>query len=222
MQVDMKSRPSEAGIAEGGGYLGRAREMARRFFHTDRRATFAIEFALITPFLLMALLSCIDVGRLIYAHLKVQVTSNTIGDLISRSESSEITEALICSSLQAAELMLRPFEFDAGNSVTASSVTLTGGESGAMTVTRDWHAHMDGGDPSGCTVDDEEVDLGSAPMGLVKNLDEDEKDNIIHTTISFTHEAWFWSFLNRDETSPIFIQTLHRTRGQELNTVYSE
>ncbi|NBC33830.1 MAG: hypothetical protein GVY13_14245 [Alphaproteobacteria bacterium] len=179
-----------------------------------------IEFAFVTPVLLLIMLSCMDLGRLILAYQKTQVTANTIGDLVSRAEPSENTETGICSSLAAANFALRPFVLQGTDSISVSSITIEGQGGGAVTVVRDWQASVSGSGGS-CTVVQSEQSLAAVPMGLVTDLEENETDNIIYTQVNFVHEAWFWSFLDTDPAHPILRQSIHKPRVAPLSSIAS-
>ena len=221
MRIVQVSFPVCGLSATGSQSLAKARKAVARFLNRDRRGAMAVELALITPVLMVVVLSCVDVGRLILAHQKVQLTTNTVGDLISRAEPGEITESGICSSLQAAEHVMSPFQFHSADSVTVASITLKGGESESVSATRTWQATIMGSDMTVCILDENEATLPEIPMGLTTSLEEGETDNIIYTHITFTHEAWFWSFLDRDSTSPIAREALHKPRVAPLTRVFS-
>lgn len=221
MGAEAAIRPSTGGRSEKAReILARVLHRAKHFLHRDRRGAMVVEFAFVTPMLLLVMLSCMDLGRLILAYQKTQVTVNTIGDLISRAEPSENTQTGICSSLQAAIYSLKPFALGASDSIAVSSVTLEGQGGGAVTAVRDWQATLSGSGGS-CSVNQSEQTLAGVPMGLVTALDKDETDNIIHTQINYLHEAWFWNFLDTDPSHPIVREAIHKPRVAPLSQVAS-
>lgn len=203
-----------------GSALSRLVGKAARFFRHDQSGAMVVEFAFITPVLMMVMLSCMDLGRLILAYQKTQVTANTVGDLVSRAEPAQNTETGVCSALQAANHVLRPFVLGASDSILVQSVTIEGQGEGAVVVRRDWEVSLTGTSAS-CTIIATEQTLGSVPLGLVTSLDDGETDNIIHTRINYQHDAWFWSFLDSDPSQPIVREAIHKPRIAPLANLAS-
>lgn len=191
-----------------------------QFFRRDQGGAMVVEFAFVTPVLIMVMLSCMDLGRLILAYQKTQVTANTVGDLVSRAEPAENTETGICSALQAANHVLSPFNLRDTDSILVQSVTIEGQGEGSVLVTSDWRVSLTGAGAS-CTVVPSEETLGGVPLGLVTTLDDGETDNIIHTRIEYRHDAWFWSFLDSDPSHPIVQEAIHKPRIAPLSNLAS-
>ena len=206
---------------EAGRALLRLRSSVHRFMRRERRGAVAVEFTLVTPILLVVMLSCMDLGRLILAYQKTQLTSNTVGDLVSRAEPAQNTASEICAALQAANLVMRPFSLADTDMILVSSITIEGEGGGAVTVTQDWDANLTGGDSATCAIDDTDHPLPGVPLGLVTGLDNDETDNIIYTRVAYRHEAWFWSFLDTDPSHPIIREAIHKPRVAPLDNIAS-
>lgn len=203
------------------GRLGRVRAAIDRFARHDRRGAVVVEFTLVTPILLVVMLSCMDLGRLILAYQKTQLASNTVGDLVSRAEPAQNTVTEICSALQAANFVLDPFTLSSQDAIIVSSVTIEGQGGSSVKVTRDWEASLAGGAGGACSVNDNEQTLPGVPLGLETNLDEDETDNIIYTRVAYRHEAWFWTFLDTDPSHPIIREAIHKPRVAPLANIAS-
>ena len=191
------------------------------FLRRERGGAIIVEFTLVTPILMVVMLSCMDLGRLILAYQKTQLASNTVGDLVSRAEPAQNTQTEICSALQAANFVLKPFSLQAYDMISVASVTLEGQGGGAANATRDWEASLTGGAGSTCAFNQSEQPLPGVPLGLVTSLDSGETDNIIYTRVAYRHQAWFWAFLDTDPSHPIIREVIHKPRVTALDTIAS-
>lgn len=87
--------------------LGRLRAALRRLARSERGVA-AVEFAIITPFLILLYLGTIEISDLIAVDRRVTVVSGTTGDLVARSEDT-ITTSALGDYLRAAEGIIMPY-----------------------------------------------------------------------------------------------------------------
>ncbi|GAB5387658.1 MAG: hypothetical protein Alpg2KO_06260 [Alphaproteobacteria bacterium] len=78
-------------------------------FITGDDAVAAVEFALIFPVLVTIFLASVDLGQALWMNRKVIATSQTVGDLLARSDT--VDDALIADVIDAADLIMEPFDF---------------------------------------------------------------------------------------------------------------
>lgn len=73
----------------------------------DRRGVVAIEFALVLPLLVVALLGITEVGRYLLLEMKLQTSAAKIGDLMTRDR--DPSTASLTDAFNAVPTMLQPF-----------------------------------------------------------------------------------------------------------------
>lgn len=81
----------------------------------------AIEFAMMVPFLAVALLGTIEVGRLMLLHQKISRVTTQVSDLVSQVET--VTEEDIVQVFMAAENSMSPFNIGDQGLIFVSSVS---------------------------------------------------------------------------------------------------
>lgn len=84
------------------------RQLTSSFIRGDE-AVAAVEFALIFPLLVSIFLASVDLGQALWMDRKVVATAQTVGDLLARTD--EVDDNLIDDVIEAAELIMTPFDF---------------------------------------------------------------------------------------------------------------
>src|SRR5690606_30888266 len=90
------------------GCIPRVLARAWRRLPRAQRGVAAVEFALITPFLILLYMGTIEISDLIAVDRRVTVVSGTIGDLVARSENT-VTTAELGDYFEAAEGIIMPY-----------------------------------------------------------------------------------------------------------------
>ena len=102
------------------------RQILGRLRH-DGRGAVAVELAFAVPVLTGLLMSGVEVTRYVLINQKMERTSATMGDLISRMP--ELTEGDITSFFAASNQVMTPYDVHADGRVIISSITNDGGDS---------------------------------------------------------------------------------------------
>jgi len=102
--------------------------MIRRLFQAlrgDRRGTLAVEAAMAVPVVAVLLLGGVEVTRFVMLNQKLERTSATVADLVSRSE--KLYEADLSTVFIAAGFTFEPFDLAGDGRVIVSSIYKGGG-----------------------------------------------------------------------------------------------
>jgi Flp pilus assembly protein TadG len=102
--------------------------MIRRFLRAlgrDRRGTLAVEAAMAVPVLAVLLLGGIEITRFVLLNQKLERTSATVADLVSRSE--KLYAAELPTVFMAAGFTFDPFDLADDGRVIVSSIYKTSG-----------------------------------------------------------------------------------------------
>ena len=116
--------------------MHRFRGMADRF-RRDRRATSAIEFALVLPFLLALYFGAYDISQEVSAYRKMTITTHTVADLTTQY--SSVTSNDVSGILNASAQVMAPFS-TANLSIVVTEFQVS--QSGVATVT--WSQALNG------------------------------------------------------------------------------
>ena len=115
----------------------------------------AVEFALITPFMLLAFLGATDVTQAVAVDRKLGQVASTVSDLVAQE--SEITRAEVQAFFKSGIAIMRPFDFDR----TKLRLTIVEVDSSSTQVTGatelNWEVDASNGEEY--PLDDEMVDL---------------------------------------------------------------
>jgi Flp pilus assembly protein TadG len=169
--------------------------MIRRFA-TDRRGSIAVEFALVAPFLVSALLGAIEAFGMLQASAKVMAAAYSAADLIAQPSAQ--TDASMGSIVAAAQDILVPLPNGLGSmTLNAASIGYSASTGSPMTM---WTYTTGGGSP---------VDITQA-AGLGSH-----GDSVIEVTVTYAYTPLVVSF-----TGPVtFTETaLSRPRHAGLIT----
>jgi Flp pilus assembly protein TadG len=96
------------------------RKFLRHLPITNTRGGVMIEFAFAMPLLITLLLGGVELGRYVLLHQKLDRTAMTVSDLVARVTS--VTPADLDTVLNAADLVMAPFEFSDKGVVVISAV----------------------------------------------------------------------------------------------------
>jgi Flp pilus assembly protein TadG len=107
----------------------------------DERATAAVEFALILPFLLLLFLGTMEASALITVDRRVNVISGTVGDLVARTDPTEpLSVTLLNDFFQASQGII--FPYNAGDLRQVVSIIEVAADG---TATVEWSCGYNGG-----------------------------------------------------------------------------
>jgi hypothetical protein len=145
----------------------------------DMRGVAAIEMAFIFPVMIILYIGLVDVTNLLMINRRVTLTTSTLADLVTQSDSS-ITTADIDGVFESARAIFEPW------SVDGISLNL-------------WAFRMNNGSPELQWEYTNGVTCGSAPTGgdEMENLMEDGND-IIVGRVCYSHEAILGSLFSTD------------------------
>ena len=99
--------------------VGRPIDLPMRFA-TDRRGVVLMEFVLVLPVLVLLILGAYDYGRYVLVHQKVQRTSTTIADLVTRQ--SPLTNSDMPGIFNATEHVMAPFSLSSDGVILVSII----------------------------------------------------------------------------------------------------
>lgn len=86
-----------------------------------REGVAALEFALISPFLLMMFLGMFEVSRYILIHQKVEKTAFSISDIVAQAET--MTTAQLNQIFTATQDLMAPYSFNTNGVVIVTSIS---------------------------------------------------------------------------------------------------
>lgn len=110
--------------------------LAARFlaaFRRDRRGVSAIEFALISPLLILTYFGLAELSQAVTAQRRTSHAASAIGDLIAQDNDGKITNAEMSDTFSAGATILAPFS---ATGLNLRVTSLTGDVNGKPTV--DW------------------------------------------------------------------------------------
>lgn len=137
------------------GMIGRVLGRLKR----DRRGTLAVEMAVATPVVIGLLLSGIEVTRYVLLNQKIERTSATMADLVSRSET--LSEGGLVNLFAATAYVMDPFDLAADGQLVVSSISAASGNPARI----NWQRSFGGG--SGGSAFGVEGGTANLPVGFV-------------------------------------------------------
>ncbi len=173
-----------------------------RFVRRDKGVA-AIEFAIILPVLLLTFLGLYDVGELIYCNVKVNRTAQNLNNVITRGD---LTNAELTSIMQAAPLLMQPFDFSGGNgNVIVTSVSNPSGN-GAQIM---WRRSSPGGTGGS------RVNPGALPGNLILSSNE----TIIFTEVFYTFQPFLPGYVLSLNTLQVYALAAGVPRKGQMTTL---
>ncbi|MBK8907662.1 MAG: pilus assembly protein [Rhodospirillales bacterium] len=180
------------------------RRLAQRL-KSDRRGTLAVELAVAMPILIALTFSVVEFSRYILINQKVERTSATIADMVSRA--SALSEADLTVMLSASATIMEPFDMATQGQVIVTNISANDGNPPII----NWQRAYGGG--KGSSDFGSEGDNPTLPNGFsVVN-----GDSIIVCEAYFDYEPLFITKLFKAETLRQF--TLFRPRFASLTAV---
>lgn len=182
--------------------------MIRRFarlLKSDRRGTLAVELAVAAPILIALTFSAIEFSRYVLINQKVERTSATIADMVSRA--TALSEADLTTMLSASATIMEPFDMATQGQVIVTNISATDGNPPII----NWQRAYGGGEGSS-----DFGGVGDNPT-LPDGFSVSNGDSIIVCEAYFDYEPVFITKMFKAETLRQF--TLFRPRFASLTTV---
>ncbi|WP_051630683.1 TadE/TadG family type IV pilus assembly protein [Afifella pfennigii] len=166
----------------------------------------AVEFALVTPMLLLLGLGGFQMSHFLLAQQKVEKMAFTVADVVSRNEM--ITAGIANQIFRATGELMRPMSFDDNGLVVLSAV---GRDEGEANATVDWQC--EGG---GTLAEDSQIGQVNEVASLPGGLSLDEGDMVIVAEVFYRYDPVISGFFmgNRD----LYKYALFRPRLGQLTS----
>lgn len=184
--------------------LSKARHNARRL-SGDRKGVAGIEFAVITPVLLMLLCGGAEMALYIRSNLQTSQMASTVADAVSRYEA--ITSTDIAGIFSVSAEIMGSSDFAQNGYVILSSVSRTSG--GNPTVA--WQCK------AGSSVNASRVGAVSKAATLPGGLTIDATDNVIVAEVFYKHTPLLDQFIDMERQ--LYKTAVFRPRLGSLTTV---
>jgi Flp pilus assembly protein TadG len=159
----------------------------------DGRGVAVVEFAIITPFLILLYMGTIEISDLIAVDRRVTVVSGTTGDLVARSEDT-ISSSTLTDYFRAAEGIILPYSKTGLEQV----VSLLSVNASGTTATVVWSQSYNGGTahaPSSTyPLPAEMRTIAKASWVVVSEADYSYRPvlgMVVKTAISLHHESYY-------------------------------
>lgn len=132
----------------------------------DKSGTAAIEFAMISPLLLVTLLGGTEITQAVMAARKVATATRTMADLTAQIRgATDLTSAMVDEVYAAGSLVMSPYP-SGSLKVTVSRVDVTGAGN-AQTARTEWSVTRNGASPRPCGALNQIANTASpAPSGF--------------------------------------------------------
>ena len=155
-----------------------------RPFGSDERGSTLVEFAVVTPIILLTLLGAFDAARYMLLNQKLDRAAATMSDLVSRP--SNISAGEINQLMDAAIEVVQPFDLTTSGGVIVSSVYKNPGDAAEVT----WQI-TGGGPVTPASAVGGVGDTASMPSGFVVR----DNENIITAEVYYDYEPIFLDVL---------------------------
>lgn len=145
----------------------------------------AIEFALLLPVIFLMFAGLYDLTNLMFCNNKLNQTAQELSNFITRGN---LTRPQLDSILQAAPLLMQPYNFAANGKIIVTCVTQTSSASTPPPPTSPWT------DTYGSGAGTTRISLGNLPGGLVLKSGQ----TVIFTEAFYTYTGFFtvYTFTN--------------------------
>jgi hypothetical protein len=158
----------------------------RRFLRSER-AVSAVEFTLATPLILLLLLGTAEVARYLHLRMKLQNTTASVSDLITRARSASTAE--FDDILEVVPSLMQPFDDIVRYRIVVTGVAHLTGETDPEVVWRRERGAL--------AADSILGDVGDeAPAA--ENLVIEGGDALVVTEVFYQYDAWLFGFFDDD------------------------
>ena len=147
-------------------------------FFKEKKASVAVEFALVAPFLIIITAGIYDVTYLFFAHLRTQRLANLFANTISIQN---ITEATLESYIGNATNIAKPLDFSSG-SVVVSNINIPSTLPTATQMAINWQYSQGG------SVKSKLGAAGQKPINLPNSLQLGVGQEIVVTEVYYTYK----------------------------------
>lgn len=175
----------------------------KRRIKTEDKGVVAIEFAILLPLLLLAVVGLYDVSNFVFCNNKMNRTAQALSNIITRGD---LTQTKLRDILQGANYITQPFDFTKSGNVIVTSVSKP---SQFLPPQIMWRYSYPGG--AGAS----RINLGSLPGGLVLNTNQ----TVIFTEVFYTYEPLFPDYVVPSTATDIYALAAAIPREGEMTTL---
>ena len=177
--------------------------MRRLRFGRDQRGMAAVEFALITPILVLLALGCFEVPRYVLVFQKMSRASAGVADLVAQAD-DPITKDQLVDIFSAAKSMMQPYDVVNDGEVIVTSINNPGGTGVKVTWQR-----KNGSVGTASKL----VTPAGLPAGLTPGADEE----VLAAEVYYNYKPAFGNIIYKG--SELYRVSYTRPRNHNLETV---